>query len=52
MKRENDRRGDRLSSQIYEEVVRYFKRSPPKEGESQENSKAVVTVIIFRRLIY
>ncbi|MEG4396094.1 hypothetical protein [Microcoleus sp. BROC3] len=30
MKRENGRRGDRLSSQIYEEVVRYLKRRPQK----------------------
>ena len=44
IKLENGRRGDRVSSQIYEEVVRYLKRSVPKEAESQENSKTVVTV--------
>jgi MscS family membrane protein len=35
IKLENGRRGDRVSSQIYEEVVRYLKRSVPKEAESQ-----------------
>ncbi len=43
IKLENGRRGDRVSSQIYEEVVRYLIRSIPKEAD-QENSKAVVTV--------
>jgi MscS family membrane protein len=43
IKLENGRRGDRVSSQIYQEVVRYLKRSVPKEPD-QENSKAVVTV--------
>jgi MscS family membrane protein len=43
IKLENGRRGERVSSQIYQEVVRYLKRSVPKEPD-QENSKAVVTV--------
>lgn len=44
IKLENGRRGDRVSSQIYQEVVRYLKRSLSTEAESQENSKAVVKV--------
>ncbi|MBD1830690.1 mechanosensitive ion channel family protein [Microcoleus vaginatus GB1-A2] len=44
IKLENGRRGDRVSSQIYEEVVRYLKRSLPTEPESQEHSQAVVKV--------
>jgi MscS family membrane protein len=43
IKLENGRRGERVSSQIYQEVVRYLKRSVPKEPD-QENSEAVVTV--------
>ncbi|MEG4813612.1 hypothetical protein [Microcoleus sp. K5-D4] len=39
MKRENGRRGDRLSSQIYEEVVRYLKRSPQKRFNFQRTPK-------------
>jgi len=44
IKLENGRRGDRVSSQIYEEVVRYLKHNLPKEAESEDNSKAVVKV--------
>ncbi|MEG4352567.1 mechanosensitive ion channel family protein [Microcoleus sp. LAD1_D3] len=44
IKLENGRRGDRVSSQIYEEVMRYLKRSLPTEAESPENSKAVIKV--------
>jgi len=44
IKLENGRRGDRVSSQIYEEVVRYLKRSAMQEAEYQENSKAIGTV--------
>ena len=44
IKLENGRRGDRVSSQIYEEVVRYLKSSATKEAEHQEKSDAVVTV--------
>ncbi len=44
IKLENGRRGDRVCSQIYEEVVRYLKRSLPTQQESQEHSQAVVKV--------
>jgi MscS family membrane protein len=44
IKLENGRRGDRVSSQIYEEVVRYLKHNLPKEAESEDNSKGVVKV--------
>ncbi|WP_445316107.1 hypothetical protein [Microcoleus vaginatus] len=44
MKRENGRRGDRLSSQIYEEVVRYLKCSTTIEAKSQANFQPIVTV--------
>lgn len=44
IKLENGRRGDRICSQIYEEVMRYLKRSLPKEAESQEHSQSVVKV--------
>lgn len=44
IKLENGRRGDRVSSQIYEEVVRYLKSNATKEAEQQEKSEAVVTV--------
>ena len=47
IKLENGRRGDRVSSQIYEEVVRYLKHQAEQEAESQENSKAVVTMTKF-----
>jgi len=47
IKLENGRRGDRVSSQIYEEVVRYLKRQVVQEAESQENSKTVVTMTKF-----
>lgn len=42
IKLENGRRGDRVSSQIYEEVVRYLKCSATQTDEHQEKPSAVV----------
>ncbi len=44
IKLENGRRGDRISSQIYEEVVRYLKSSATPEAKPQKNSKPIFTV--------
>ncbi|AFZ12718.1 MscS Mechanosensitive ion channel [Crinalium epipsammum PCC 9333] len=44
IKLENGRRGDRISSQIYEEVVRYLKSSATPEAKPQNNSKPIVSV--------
>lgn len=50
IKLENGRRGDRVSSQIYEEIVRHLKQNATKEAESQENSKAVVNEVKLHKL--
>lgn len=42
IKLENGRRGERVSSQIYEEVVRYIKNN--RKDAQNENVKAVITV--------